>query len=58
MATMETLVNTVIGASLCGLQQKTLNHVHFPKISNERQGRGNLKRDFWIQENHTEMKAF
>ena len=40
MATMETLVNTVIGASLCGLQQKTLNHVHFPKISNERKTGG------------------
>lgn len=37
MATMETLVNTVIGASLCGLQQQTLNHVHFLKISNERE---------------------
>lgn len=37
MAAMETLVDIVMGASLCGLHQKTLSHVLFPEISDERE---------------------
>lgn len=40
MAAMETLVNTVTGASLCGQQQETLKHVLFPEISVKEKRRG------------------
>lgn len=40
MAAMETLVNIITGAPLCGQQQTTLNHVFFPEISGERKGVG------------------
>lgn len=40
MAAMETLVNTVMGASLCGPQQKTLSHVLLLEISIEGETEG------------------
>lgn len=40
MAAMETLVNTVTGASLSGQQQETLKHVLFPEISVKEKRRG------------------
>lgn len=49
MAAMETLIDTVIGASLCG-QQKIWKHVGFPEISSEKEkervGKEDLARDF------------
>ena len=46
MAAMETLVDIVMGGSLCGLHQKTLSHVLFPEISDEREMGGEPQRDF------------